>query len=157
VTILSDLFNNIIIREFSAGDRGLVDDFFAQMGGESRAFFNRDDGNYKSALKFFDGTAVNKIFFLAELDGVMIGYVFLWDVHCGVPWLGIAVHDAYKGMHLGRKLISHAVGCARDNGKGGVLLSTHIANIRGQGLYERMGFVRIGMQDASELLYILRF
>jgi len=154
---MSDIFEKAAIREFAAGDRRLVEDFFAQMGGETRAFFNRGDGNLKTAMEFFEGTASNKVYYLAELGGVMIGYVFLWDTNRGVPWLGIAVHDGYKGMGLGRRLIAHVIGYAKENGKGGLLLSTHIANIRGQGLYERMGFERIGMQDGGELLYILRF
>ena len=87
----------------------------------------------------------------------MIGYVFLYEASSSVPWLGIAVHEAYKGLGLGRRLIAHAVGRARSLGKGGVLLTTHVANLRGQSLYSRMGFERMGIHTSGEVLYLLRF
>ena len=86
----------------------------------------------------------------------MVGYVFLWDMDTGVPWLGIAVRDDFKGRHLGRRLIRHAQECAVAEGKGGILLSTHQNNMRGQMLYERMGFESIGTEFRHEILYIWR-
>lgn len=86
---MSDL-DAVLIRPFADGDRQLVSDFFDQMGGETRAFFNRGDGNRKTAMRFFDGNAVDTVYFLAEACGRMVWYVFLWDIRKGVPWLGIA-------------------------------------------------------------------
>jgi len=147
----------IKIREFTSGDKDLVDAFFGQMGGETRALFDRDSGNHKNALKYFSGEAKNKIYFLAEHRGIMVGYIFLWDIDTMVPWLGIAVHDEYKGKRLGRKLMQFLIDYARNKGKGGLLLTTHISNIRGQGLYDRMGFERMGTYLDGEVLYLLRF
>lgn len=42
-------------------------------------------------------------------------------------------------------------------GKGGILLTTHVSNLRGQGLYERSGYERMGMHSSGEILYLLRF
>ena len=153
---MSDLPENIVIREFAAADRPLVEAFFKQMSGETRALFDRNSYNYNVAMRYFDGTEANKVYYLAEHDGVMIGYVYLSDIDKSVIWLGIAVHENYKGRHLGRKLMQHAMDYARENKKGGILLTTHVVNLRGQGLYDRMGFERIGMSNSGEVLYIWR-
>jgi ribosomal protein S18 acetylase RimI-like enzyme len=147
----------IMIRAFNTGDKPLVDEFFAQMGAESKAFFNRGGGNYNFAMRFFNGTAKSTDYFLAEYDGKMVGYVYLWDMDTLIPWLGIAVHDAYKGMGMGRKLMDHMISHAKNHNKGGILLTTHIANLRGQSLYENCGFNYLGVHTSGEKLYLLRF
>ena len=155
--MLMDICEVIIIRPFNSEDRALVSAFFDQMGGETRAFFNRGDGNRRTAMKFFEGGQDNTARFLAEACGRMVGYVFLWDMDRSVPWLGIAVAEDWKGRHLGRRLLEHAHAYARAHGKGGVLLTTGFANVRGQGLYERMGYEHIGTHTIGEKLYIRRF
>ncbi|MCL2352665.1 MAG: GNAT family N-acetyltransferase, partial [Firmicutes bacterium] len=90
-------------------DKPLVEAFFAQMGGESRGFFNRGRGNEYSALAYFSPEGrPNTAYFLAEDNGRMAGYVFLWDLDKSVPWLGIAVAEDWKGRHLGRELMARA-------------------------------------------------
>ena len=154
---MSDLPESIKIREFTAEDKPLVERFFDQMGSETRAFFDRGRWNYKNALKYFTGESANTVYFLAEYNGEMIGYLFLWDMHRSVPWLGIAVHDGYKGMGLGGKLMRFAADYVRERDKGGILLTTHIANMRGQSLYEKSGYERLGVHTSGEFLYLLRF
>ena len=153
---MSDM-DSVLIREFQQSDRPLVEAFFEQMGGESRAMFNRGDGNRNWAMKFFEGDTQAIVRFLAEDGERMVGYVFLYDTHTLVPWLGIAVAEDYKGRHLGRKLMEHAHRYAKETGAGGVMLTTAYANSRGQGLYEHMGYERLGMHSSGELLYIHRF
>ena len=138
-----------------------VKDFFAQMGGESRGFFNRVNGNENLVLGFFDPAKEeqykNCMFFMA-LDGErMVGFVSLVDFFRSIPWLGIAVAEDWKGRHLGRDLMAQAETCAREHGKGGILLTTHNANLRGQSLYERCGYERLGMHHSGEFLYLKRF
>jgi len=153
-----------IIRNFSVEDKTLVVEFFDQMGGESRSFFNRADGNRNNALSFFDkdGNESNAIRFLSSVvdengKEIMTGYVFAWDMATGVPTLGIAVREEYKGKGLGRLLIGHLVNYLKDNNYGGVMLTTSFANVRGQSLYTRMGFEHIGTHVSGEMLFILRF
>jgi ribosomal protein S18 acetylase RimI-like enzyme len=147
----------IAIRPFLADDRDRVTRFFDQMGGETRALFNRADGNRKTAMEFFTNPSPTVLRYLALEGDRMVGYVFLWDMDRGVPWLGVAVSEDWKGRRLGTKLLEHAHAVARERGKGGVLLTTAYGNLRGQGLYERMGYERLGMHTSGELLYILRF
>ncbi len=149
----------MVIREFRQDDRQRVEDFFNQMGGESRAFFNSNGGNQRNAMRFFDQEedTTGTTYFMAEEDGVMVGYVFLWDLDKGVPWLGIAVAETHKGKGLGRDLIAHAHAYARSKGKQAVLLTTHLANVRGQRLYEHMGYYRMGVHTSGEILYMKDF
>ena len=153
-----------VIRNFAIGDRELVNEFFDQMGGESRSFFNRGDGNRNNALEFFNknGNEPSTVRFLSSVTDengkeIMTGYVFAWDMETGVPTLGIAVREEYKGKGLGRLLIQHLVNYLKDNHYGGVMLTTSFANVRGQSLYTRMGFHHIGTHVSGELLYILKF
>ena len=44
---------------------------------------------------------------------------------------------------------------AESVGAGGIMLSTAPENVRAQKLYERMGYVQIGIQSNGELLYLL--
>ncbi|MCL1793717.1 MAG: GNAT family N-acetyltransferase [Oscillospiraceae bacterium] len=161
--MLTDISEHAI-RNFALGDMELVVEFFDQMGGESRAFFNRGDGNKQNALEFFrkNGDEPNAIRFLSTANDesgkeTMTGYVFAWDMNSKLPTLGIAVRDEYKGKGLGRRLIKHLVDYLQENDYGGVMLTTSFANIRGQSLYTRMGFEHIGTHTSGELLYILRF
>lgn len=149
--------DKILIREFSPNDAQLVSDFFDQMGGETRAFFNRNDCNRKAVQSYFSGTVINTVHFLAEFEGKMVGYLFFWDINTRIPWIGIAVHEQFKGIKLGKKLMEFAIDYALKQNKGGILLTTHVANIRGQALYERFGFINMGQYKGSEFLYLLRF
>lgn len=155
-----------IIRPFAEGDRDMVNEFFDQMGPETRFFFNSTDYNRRFAMKFWDETDPDKKkarrFFAATIpneDGgeLMVGYLFLWDMNTKIPSLGICTRDSYKGKHLGKRLMETARQCAIDNGCGGIMLTTHFANIRGQALYQNSGYERLGTHSCgNEFFYLLR-
>ena len=154
---------DLLIREMNSGDGEIVEEFFVGLGAESTWMFNANGGNTRSALSYANGDTQNRIFWLAEEDtseGKKIaGYVFLWNLHKSVPWFGIAVADRWKGRRLGTRLIRFAIDYCRDNGYGGILLSTRFENENAQRLYEKNGFERIGLLDDGkiEYLYIHRF
>ena len=154
------------IRPFKETDKDMVNDFFDQMGPETVFFFNINDCHRNFAMRFWDKTneAIKNVCYFAateiQEDGseLMVGYVFLRQLHTKIPELGIAVRDGYKGKQLGRCLIRHAIDYAKENNCGGIILTTHFANIRGQALYQKMGFERLGQHNCgSEFLYLLRF
>ena len=146
-----------VLREHNADDLAEMEAFFDQMGGESRAFFNHGDGNRIFMRQSMNGTSDEKsIHWIAEADGKVAGYVFLTFIDTGIPWLGIVVAENMKGKHLGRELIAIAKGWALENGKGGIMLTTHLANLRGQRLYENCGFQRLGIHTSGEILYYWR-
>lgn len=150
------------IRPVTPTDRDMTIAFFDQMGGESRAFFNRADGNRNAMLSCFDKPNPNRRNFIAVEslpDGTerIAGLVFLWDLNTKTPWLGIAVAEDWKGKHLGRELIRYAKEYCLRLQKCGIFLTTHIANLRGQGLYTRCGFQHLGTDKSGELLFFHPF
>jgi len=149
---------DIVIRPFAEGDAERVQAFFDQMGSESRFFFNRNHGNERGAMAFFKtGPVKDMRRFMAVRDGKMIGYVFFFAFDLKVPWWGVAVSEEAKGCHLGTRLMEFAKNYALQQGKGGILLTTHRANIRGQALYEKSGYEYLGDHKSGELMYILDF
>jgi GNAT superfamily N-acetyltransferase len=150
--------SRLSFRPVTPEDEGLIADFFDAMGGESRALFNRRDYNRNGVLKFCRRGDATRRYFIAELDGRMAGYVFFLSFDTSVPELGLALRDDLQGQHLGRELVAFAIDEARACGKGGLLLTTHVANLRGQALYEAMGFVCMGQcKNGTELFYLYRY
>lgn len=150
------------IRPVTLADREMTVAFFDQMGGESRSFFNRADGNRNAMLNCFDTLNLNRRNFIAVEtmpDGTerIAGLVFLWALNTKTPWLGIAVAEDWKGKHLGRELIAYAREYCLQHEKCGIFLTTHMANLRGQGLYTRCGFQHLGTEKSGELLFFMPF
>ncbi|MBQ8898923.1 MAG: GNAT family N-acetyltransferase [Clostridia bacterium] len=150
--------SDIIIRTIESNDADLVNEFFDQMGPESRSFVNRGNHNRNGILRYVNGARDNTICWMAEKDGKMVGLVWLWDLDKRIPWLGIAVGENIKGKNLGGRLLGHAESYASENGYGGIFLTTHTANLRGQVAYEKAGYEKLGLHMGSmEFLYIRRF
>ena len=150
--------NRLTFRPVTADDEAMIGEFFDAMGGESRALFNRRDYNRNGVLKYCRRGDPTRRYFIAELDGQMAGYVFFLSFDTSIPELGLALRDDLQGQHLGRELVAFALDEAKRCGKGGLLLTTHVANLRGQALYEAMGFVCMGQcKNGTELFYLYRY
>ncbi len=148
----------LTLRAVTAADEAAISAFFDAMGGESRALFNRRDYNRRGVLKYCKNPDPARRYWIAECEGCMAGYVFFLSWDTSIPELGLALCDDLQGQHLGRELVAFALEEAKANGKGGVLLTTHVANLRGQTLYEAMGFVCMGQcKNGTELFYLYRY
>lgn len=146
------------MREIVAEDENAINEFFDAMGAESRALFNRRGYNQRGVLKYCARPDKTRRYWIAETDGKMIGYVFFLDYNTSIPTLGLAVRDDLRGLHIGRELVSFAQSVAKDEGKGGIQLTTHVANLRAQTLYENMGFQCMGLcKNGTELFYLFRY
>ena len=146
------------LRPLREGDAPLLDEFFSALGPESRALFNRRDYNKRGALRAITRKDGTREYYLAEAGGRLLGYLFFLDAHTGLPELGLCVRDDCQGRGLGRALCEWAIQNAKERGKGGLMLTTHTANLRAQVLYESLGFVCHGLaKNGTELLYLLRF
>lgn len=147
------------IRLVTPDDREKLYRFFRRLGEEGSTFFNRGGGNETGAYAFLDGKLPNHIYWAAVADAPegeeIAGIVFLWRKDTKVPWLGIGIAEPWKGRHLGRRLMTTAREWAQAAGAGGICLTTAPTNFRGQGLYERMGYERIGTYHDGEFLYLL--
>ena len=153
--------SKVQIRELLPEDEKIITDFFDQMAGDTRAMFDRGDVNRIRVGQYLRGELPNEKHFIATVkDGSgekVVGFVFLWDIHTKVPWLGIAVHEQWKGFHLGRVLMKYIEDYALGIGAGGLILTTVPANIRAQSLYTRMGYEYMGSHTCGEYFYIKRF
>lgn len=146
------------LRPLSPTDAPLLEEFFAALGPESRALFNRRDYNKRGVLRAITHPDPAREYYLAEKDGRILGYVFFLDASTGVPELGVCVRDDCQGKGLGRTLCEWAIDTAHGRGKGGLMLTTHTANLRAQVLYESLGFSCLGLtKNGTELFYLLRF
>ena len=151
------------IRTLTKDDLAMVLKFFDQMAGDTRAMFNRGDVNRIRVVEHLsrqsDDHQVHFAAVVKDSDGKekMVGYVFLWDLDKKIPWLGIAVHEDWKGHHLGRRLLTHLDEWAEPKGYGGLMLTSVPANVRAHSLYSRMGFEYYGVYPDSEFLYIKRY
>ena len=145
------------ITDFNEGLEPLVIEFFDAMGGETRALFNRRGYNLRGALRACRTEDKTRKYIAFLSDEKMIGYAFFLDYDKGVPELGLAVRDDMRGMGIGRSICTYAIEHARREGFGGIYLTTHLANVRAQALYEKLGFKLIGpAKDGSELAYLLK-
>jgi RimJ/RimL family protein N-acetyltransferase len=154
--------NSLQIRLMTAEDKPLAEEFFAQMSDISAGFFNMQRGNELRTYDFCDGRLSDHEFWIAsgrEENGreFIAGIVFVWERESMLPWLGVAVAERLQGRHLGERLVRTVIDWCLGTGRGGILLTTHKNNIRGQKLYERCGFERHGVWHNDEFLYILRF
>lgn len=145
-------------RLLADGDVGAVNSFFDKMGGESRAFFNRRNYNRRRAIDFCLGKSPYSRYFGVFQNEALAGIVFLLDADTGIPELGLALRDDLQNKGFGHELASFGVSEAKRLGAGGVYLTTHVANVRAQALYESEGFKLIGTaKDGTELAYLLKF
>ena len=156
---MEKIIEDLKIRPITTEDRERIYTFFRSLGEEGGTFFNRNGGNERVTYEFLDGKRPNHIYWAAVADTPegeeIAGLVFLWAKNTKIPWLGIGITEKWKGRHLGRRLMNTAKEWAESVGAGGICLTTAPENFRGQGLYERMGYDRIGTYHDGEYLYLL--
>lgn len=166
---MENLQNNteFYIRRFTSEDTALVYDFFTAASEETRYFLDAHVYDLKTAEKFTSAEElakkdVRRYAAVINRDGaeMMVGYLFFWDWTKRIPWLGIGVRDGYKGMGIGKRIMDFASQEARENGKGGILLTTKKDNLRAQALYKKCGYEFIGEQKTGDIfqhLMLLNF
>ncbi len=153
--------NRYFIRELVRNDLQCVSCFFDNLDGEGKAFFNQNERNRLRVFKHL--TQHEKDFeihfgvFDKEEFTKMVAYFALLEVNTTLPWVGLAVDEKYRGQHLGEMILDFAECYVRKLGCGGLILTTAAANIRGQNLYSRRGFVNYGFHVSREYFFLKRF
>lgn len=84
--------------------------------------------------------------FVAELDGIIAGYVCLMSLFEEAQILNIAVAPEHRGMGVARMLMDYAVSVAQEKDAELLALEVRASNIAAITLYERCGFVRTGLR-----------
>ncbi len=85
--------------------------------------------------------------FVAQCDGVVVGYVCLMSLFEEAQILDIAVAPEQRGRGFARVLLEFAITVAREKGAEVLALEVRASNISAITLYERCGFVRTGLRQ----------
>lgn len=85
--------------------------------------------------------------FVAECNGIIVGYVCLMSLFEEAQILDIAVAPEQRGRGIARMLMDHAIIVARENDAEVLALEVRTSNIAAITFYERRGFVRTGLRQ----------
>lgn len=149
--------NGINIKPLTRMDRISINEFYSKLSTESLNYYDVKQTSQVNLLNSLSGAQSQKRNYAAFVDGEIAGIAVMWDYDKAVPWFSIVVADHLQGRGVGRRLLEFCLQSARNDQKGGVLLTTHITNIRAQSLYVHCGFERLGVHLTGEELYLRRF
>ena len=94
--------------------------------------------------------------FVATVEDEVVGWCDIsrhfFPAHRHRGSLGMGIIEAYRGQGLGRRLMLAALKQARASGFIRIELSVHADNARAIALYERVGFLKEGVQKRSVLI-----
>ena len=86
------------------------------------------------------------IYLVAEIADSVAGFVGLWHVLDEGHICTLAVDPKYRGRGLGELLVLAALNAAIDAGSDSVHLEYRVGNDQAAGLYEKLGFQRVGLR-----------
>ncbi|MDX1945465.1 MAG: N-acetyltransferase [Pirellulaceae bacterium] len=110
---------------------------------------NGHDWRWRKARHLDDDAARDPAgIFVAEHDGVPVGYITTWqDRAAGIGHIpNLAIAAAYRGQGLGRRLIEHALAHFRQGGLPCAKIETLAQNAIGNHLYRDLGFQEVARQ-----------
>jgi ribosomal-protein-alanine N-acetyltransferase len=85
--------------------------------------------------------------FVADHDGIVVGYVCLMSLFEEAQILDIAVAPEQRGRGVARILMDYAIYVSREKDAEVLVLEVRASNIAAITLYERCGFVRTGIRS----------
>lgn len=83
---------------------------------------------------------------VAEVDGVVAGYIGMWLIAGEGHITNVAVHPDYRGRGIGRRLMEAMTDVCRREGGRRMTLEVRRSNRIAQSLYESLGFVYCGVR-----------
>ena len=92
-------------------------------------------------------TAPHSFPFVAEYNGIVVGYVCLMSLFEEAQILDIAVDPRQRGRGIARKLMEQAISAARGNEAELLSLEVRASNVAAITVYEQCGFVRTGLRQ----------
>lgn len=87
-----------------------------------------------------------ELWVLDSVDDGVIGYSVLWCILDQGELANMAIADGHRGRGLGALLLGRMLDVARDRNVASVYLEVRASNEAAVGLYERFGFVHIGVR-----------
>lgn len=86
------------------------------------------------------------LYYVLELDGVIIGYCGMWVVFDEGHITNIAIHPDYWGRSYGKVLMKSVIANVEDENISAITLEVRVSNKRAITLYEHLGFVSSGIR-----------
>lgn len=81
---------------------------------------------------------------VAEVDGIVVGYVGSQSVLDGADMMNLAVAPEYRRQGIAEALVNGLVNHLRQNGIIALLLEVRVSNQPAVSLYEKLGFMQVG-------------
>jgi len=108
--------------------------------------------------------AFSRTFVCRDEGGRLVGYIIYWIAGPEFHILNVASHPETRRQGVGRMLINRCVSDALDDGAEFVALEVRASNLPAKALYQRYGFVTVGIrpryykngEDAEVMLLYLR-
>lgn len=85
-------------------------------------------------------------YFVCLREGQVLGYGGMWLIVDEAHITTIAVHPEYRGRDLGKIILGDLMAKAIGLGADKITLEVRISNLVAQKLYQRMGFVPVGLR-----------
>lgn len=82
----------------------------------------------------------NSYYFVARLEGHVIGYAGMWVIGTEAHISTLAVHPDWRRHGLGERVLWHLLAVARERGVNKVTLEVREANLAARQLYRKCGF-----------------
>ncbi|WNF36924.1 ribosomal protein S18-alanine N-acetyltransferase [Bacillaceae bacterium IKA-2] len=79
-------------------------------------------------------------YLVIENNHEIIGYCGIWVIIDEAQITNIAIHSLYRGLKLGKQLLSHSIEFVRMLGAQKLSLEVRVSNEVAQSLYRKMGF-----------------
>lgn len=107
---------------------------------------NQEDAwTYKILEDDFVGNQFSLYLVLEDQDQV-IGFLVLMDIAGEIHINNIAVKEAYRRQGLGERLLTYGMNSYNKEDLFGYTLEVREDNVQAIGLYEKLGFVEVGMR-----------
>ena len=131
----------VSVRRLVQGDREKLQQFDRGLSEETRFLFPPHAYDNETVDEYIRrNERGDDIIYVAEHDGEIVAYFFLWYASRPTCLLGIGITDAFQGVGLGRQLMEILIESARHNGCDAIELTTAPENDRASALYEKCGF-----------------
>ncbi len=88
------------------------------------------------------------LFAVAEINGLVVGYIIAQDLASEFHILNVAVMEDFKGIGIGSMLVEETMKFAETHRMIGVTLECRVSNAAAVGLYQKMGFDNSGIRKA---------
>ena len=137
----------MIIREVESGDQDALLEFYWSLSDAVTEVFLPvgpvTPESVQSHLQSVeDGTCISLVL---ERDGAVMGHAFLQNLDTDKPMVSIGLRDAIIGCGYGRQMLERLLAKADEMGLPTTYLTVVKTNWRAEALYQRMGFVRVGV------------